>query len=143
MRDGSLGGSVTCTLFEALDDAEGEGLKLALVGARRNPKRTRTFPPTPIPANVVPPPPPGPSEIPNSRPSTLNTASCPLRPNTTSFPFNSCSKCRSTSVRVAVGGNVPVRRMGGSEHCNAKVIGFIAEGVSLQEPSETVNLQKR
>ena len=95
----------------------------------RNPSLTRTFPPTPIPANVVEPP-PDPSVIPNSRPRTLSTASSPLLPKMTSVPFDSCSKCSSTSVKVAVGGNVPVNRIGGSEHCNANVIGLDASHVT-------------
>ena len=83
---------------------------------------TRTFPPTPIAVKVGP----DPSVIANSRPRMLTTASSPLLPNTTSAPFDSCSKCNSISVRVAVGGNVPVSRIGGSEHCKARVIGLEA-----------------
>jgi len=134
MPEGSAGRSGTGILFPEPVDAGGVGLKPVLDGAKageetsdlRKSKRTRTFPPTPMPANVVPPPPPDPSVMPNSRPSTLKTASSPFLPNTTSLPSDSCSKCKSTSVRVAVGGKVPVRRIGGSEHCKAKVIGFMA-----------------
>lgn len=91
-----------------------------------NPNLIRTFPPTPIPAKVVDPPPAVPSVIPNSRPSTLRTASSPLLSKTFSCPLDSCSKWSRTSVRVAVGGNVPVSRIGGSEHWSAIVIGLEA-----------------
>jgi hypothetical protein len=43
-----------------------------------------------------------------------------------SCPLDSCSKCNNTSIKVAVGGKVPVSRIGGSEHCIASVIGLEA-----------------
>jgi len=96
----------------------------------RNPSLTSTLPPTPIPANVVVPPLVEPSLMVNSRPRTLRTASIPLRPKMFNCPFDSCSKCNRSSVKVAVGGNVPVNRIGGSEHCSARVIGLDAKFVS-------------
>src|SRR2546423_3780037 len=117
-----------------LDPLIGGGDSILLIGPElaglaptfRNPNLTRTFPPTPIPASVVCPPPPVPSVIPNSLPRTLRTASSALRPKIFKFPFDSCSKCSRTSINVAVGGKVPVDLRGGSAHCNANVIGLEA-----------------
>jgi hypothetical protein len=51
------------------------GLDEVVNPAFLNPSLMRTFPPTPMPASVVPPPPPEPSVIPNSLPKTVSTAS--------------------------------------------------------------------
>lgn len=124
-------GAVRVTVEAEDDDVEmplEEVLVVAMVEGPllRNPNLIKTLPPTPIPARVVAPPPPEPSVIPNSRPRTLRTASSPLLSKTFKIPPDSCSKCSNTSVKVAVGGNVPVNLTGGSEHCNAIVIGLEA-----------------
>lgn len=124
--DVSVGGTDFCGECTGLavlgtEDKAPEAAALDSPGFRKS-SLTRTFPLTPVAAKVGP----GPSVIANSRPRMLTTASSPFLPNTTSAPFDSCSKCNSISVSVAVGGNVPVSRIDGSVHCKARAIGLEA-----------------